>query len=294
MEIAPGVEKPLISLGTGGGMYGNRSEVNRTVYTWLSPAVGGTGIDTAIDYGNDDLVGTAWTASGTARGDIFITTKQPGPLGFNGTIAALEQSLVRLRTSYVDLYLIHFPDPDPPPDDGCDGNCGRLLRQETWRGMEEALRRGWTRSIGVSNYKLSDLEDTLAIATVTPALNQVQWSPASHDDAVLDFCRSKGITLEAWSPLGGHGSRHGEVLDLPLVKGIAAGHGVAPAQIALRWVLQHGMTLATGTTSEGHMRTDLDVFGFRLTDEEMASISNIQNSTALGTVLRPLSALRNS
>jgi len=278
--IAPGIEKPLISLGTGGGMYGKRADVEKAVLEWLQDDVGGRGLDTAIDYGNDDLVGTALVRSGIPREQVFITTKQPGPIGFNETIVALEQSLVRLQTSYVDLYLIHFPDPDPPPDN----RSGRELRQETWRAMEEVLNRGLTRSIGVSNYKISDLWDTLQVATVTPAVNQVLWNPASHDDSLLEFCQTKGITLEAWSPLGGHDSRHGNVLDLPIMKRIAASHGVTTAQVALRWTLQHGMTLATGTTKEDHMITDLDVFGFRLTDKEILTITEIQNSTMTAAV----------
>lgn len=268
--IAPGVEKPLVSLGTGGGMVGNRSVVEEAVMTWFS--VGGTGIDTAIDYENDDLVGAALEGSGVLRERVFITTKQPGPIGFHETVEALQEALVRLRTTYVDLYLIHFPDlPDPK------NQSGKELRQETWKGMEEVLRRGWTRSIGVSNYQISHLEDTLEIAQVPPAVNQVLWNPATHDDQLLTFCQANGITLEAWSPLGGHNSRHGKVLDLPTMKRIAASHDVSTAQVALKWALQHGMTLATGTTREEHMRTDLDVFGFRLTDEEMASVSKIQN-----------------
>ena len=268
--IAPGVEKPLVSLGTGGGMVGNRSVVEEAVATWFS--VGGTGIDTAIDYENDDLVGAALEGSGILRERVFLTTKQPGPIGFNETIEALQQALVRLRTTYVDLYLIHFPDPPDPKN-----QSGKELRQETWKGMEEVLRRGWTRSIGVSNYQISHLEETLEIAQVPPAVNQVLWNPATHDDQLLTFCQANGITLEAWSPLGGHNSRHGKVLDLPTMKHIASSHGVSTAQVALKWTLQHGMTLATGTTREAHMRTDLDVFGFRLTDEEMASVSEIQN-----------------
>lgn len=272
--IAPGVEKPFVSLGTGGGMYGNRSVVEEAVRTWLS--IGGSGLDTAIDYDNDDLVGAALAGSGIPRERVFLTTKQPGPIGFDETIEALRESLVRLRTAYVDLYLIHFPD---LPDS--NDRSGKELRQETWKGMEEVLKRGWTRSIGVSNYQISDLEDTLEIARVPPAVNQVLWNPATHDDDLLVFCQAVGITLEAWSPLGGHDSRHGEVLELPIVQSIAASHGVSTAQVALKWTLQHGMTLATGTTEEEHMRTDLDVFGFRLTDEEVASISGIQNQETM-------------
>jgi len=277
--IAPGVEKPLISLGTGGGMYGKRSVVEKAVLSWLQNGIGGRGVDTAIDYGNDDIVGVALTKSGIPREEMFVTTKQPGPIGFHETIVALKESLVRLQTSYVDLYLIHFPDPDPnhPPPAG--NKSGKELRQETWRGMEEVLKRGWTRSIGVSNYKISDLQDTLEVATVTPAVNQVLWNPVSHDDSLLEFCQAKGITLEAWSPLGGHNSRHGEVLDLPIMKRIAASHNITTSQVALRWTLQHGMTLATGTNKKDHMKTDLDVFGFRLTDDEVAAISKIQNTT---------------
>jgi len=270
--IAPGVEKPFVSLGTGGGMVGNRSVVEEAVRTWLS--IGGSGLDTAIDYKNDDLVGAALEGSGILRERVFLTTKQPGPIGFHETVEALRDSLVRLRTTYVDLYLIHFPDlPDPK------NQSGKELRQETWKGMEEVLKRGWTKSIGVSNYKISDLEDTLEIAQVPPALNQVLWNPATHDDGLLVFCQANGIALEAWSPLGGHDSRHGEVLKLPTMQRIAESHGVSTAQVALKWTLQHGMTLATGTTWEEHMRTDLDVFGFRLTDEEVASISDIQNQS---------------
>ena len=288
--IAPGVMKPRITFGTGGGMYGKRAVVEQAVVTWLSPEVGGRSIDTAINYGNDDLVGAAITASQLPREDIFLTTKQPGPLGYVETIAALQQALVRMQTSYVDLYLIHYPNPKPDANNTNNNKTGTELRQETWKGMEEVLRRGWTRSIGVSNYKISDLQDTLEVATIPPAINQVLWNPALHEDALLDYCRhsNNNITLEAWSPLGGSQNRHGQgkhILELPLLKYIAAAHNVTTAQIVLRWILQHpgSMTLATSTTKKKHMQTDLEVFGFQLTDAEMVSISNIQNTTTTAT-----------
>ena len=258
-------------------MYGNRSVVEDAVITWLQDAaIGGKGIDTAIDYNNDDLVGTALhkvlhsnttTNNNTlTRADVFITTKQPGPIGYTQTITALQEALVRLQTSYVDLYLIHFP-----------GNASETeLRQETWLGMEEVVRRGWTKAIGVSNYGITELQETLEVATIRPALNQILWNPVTHDDALLEYCQRYGITVEAYSPLGGHQSRHGEVLALPVLQHLAVQHNLSTAQIALKWTLQHGMTLTTGTTNPQHMHTDLDVFQFRLTDSELALISQIQ------------------
>ena len=285
--IATGVAMPVVSLGTGGGDVGNRSVVRGAVRDWLLVA-GGRGIDTAADYDNEDLVGDALAdaaAAGVQREEIFLTTKQPGPLGYDATLASLEASLGRLRTTWVDLFLVHFPD----PANATTPAEARQLRQDTWRAMEHLRASGKARAVGVSNFEVTHLKDVLDVATVVPAVNQVLFNPVKADMELLAFCDRWGITLEAWSPLGGHDSRHGEVLNLPLMRRVAAAHGVSTAQVALRWALQHGIVLTAGTTNPAHMSTNLDLWNFRLTDDEVAAISALtppRGRSAAGALLR--------
>jgi diketogulonate reductase-like aldo/keto reductase len=272
--LADGVAAPAISLGCGGGFVGNRSLPGPAVSTWLIEA-GGRGVDTAFDYDNNDLVGHAFKeafSAGLSRDDIFVTSKQPGPIGYEATLTSVVDSLFNLTLDYSDLHLIHFPEPQMLPA----GKTAKQMRQETWLGMEAVLEQGLVRAIGVSNFNQTHIADIMEVATVTPAVNQVLFNPVQHDMDLLAYCDSLGIRMEAWSPLGGHDSRHGSVLDNPLMKKVAAAHGVSTAQVAIRWALQHGLMVTTGTSNSEHMRTDVDVYNFRLTDAELAAISELQ------------------
>mmetsp|Transcript_32193 Transcript_32193/g.88308 ORF Transcript_32193/g.88308 Transcript_32193/m.88308 type:complete len:197 (-) Transcript_32193:302-892(-) len=191
--------------------------------------------------------------------------------------------LYGLNTSgYIDLLLIHFPfvikpecygvSTDPACADSPFTDPGAKARQETWRAMEFLQKQGRVRAIGLSDYKASDLQETLDVATLPIAVHQVEWHPYKHDEAMLALCKAHGIQLQAWSPLGG---AQGSVLSDPTVKTIAAAHNVSTAQVALAWSLQRGVAVVTGTDNPAHMASDLDLWSFNLTDAEVDAINKL-------------------
>jgi diketogulonate reductase-like aldo/keto reductase len=291
---------PLVALGTWRGSYKDCADNNYTcvrekaqaaVGAWID--LGGTHIDGANDYRTQVEVAAALRAKKVARKDVYITTKCPGAIGYAATIQCAEDALQMLgqygtnTSGYVDLLLIHFPDvikpecmgaPIPMPE--CEVpfyDPGTAARQETWKAMELLQKLGRARAIGLSDYNTTHLEETLAVATKPIALHQVEWHPLKHDEQMLAFCQKHGIQLQAWSPLGG---AQGSVLSNPVVKAIASAHGRSTAQVVLKWSLQRGVAVVTGTDNKGHMASDLDLWGtksepFVLTDKEMHALNNL-------------------
>ena len=230
-------------------------------------------IDTAAAYDNEESVGAGIRASGIRREDIFVTTKlwnsdHGDPEG------ALDASLRKLKMDYVDLYLIHFPVPE---------------RRKSWRVVEALQRQGKARSIGVSNYTISHLTELLAQASTVPAVNQVEFHPYLYQRDLLDFCLAKGIVIEAYSPL-----THGKRLDDPRLVAIARKYSKpglqpasrwsklplmhevsrrfrikSPAQILIRWALQHHLVVIPKSARRGRILEDADVFDFEISQEDM-------------------------
>ncbi|WP_353807131.1 aldo/keto reductase [Agromyces sp. SYSU T00194] len=215
-------------------------------------------LDTARIYGNEEGVGRAVAASGIPREELFITTKLwNDDQGADTAAPAFEASLERLGLEYVDLYLIHWP---VPPQD-------RYV--ETWAAFESIRESGRARSIGVSNFLVPHLERLAAETGVTPAVNQIELSPYHQQREVAAYCAAQGIAVEAWGPLG---QGKTDLLGDPAVVGIAEQHGVSPAQVLLRWHLQHGYIVFPKTTSRERMEQNLDVFGFELAPTEVAQL----------------------
>src|SRR5215831_11262757 len=184
-------------------------------------SVGYRHVDTAAFYGNEEEVGRAVRESGVARDEVFVVTKLwNSDQGYASAIRACNDSLARLALDYVDLYLIHWPEP------------GRRL--ESWRALVELRAQGKCRSIGVSNYTIAHLKELMAHSKVAPAVNQVEFSPFLYQRDLLEFCRSHAIQLEAYCPL-----TRGRKLRDPVLVSVAQRHGKTPAQILLRWALQH-------------------------------------------------------
>ena len=285
---------PAVALGTWRGSYGDcadndyscvRAKAKASVGDWLD--LGGRHIDGANDYRTQVEIGEA--VEGTDRESLFITTKCPGALGMQATIQCHEDNLQMLgqygvnTSGYVDLLLIHFPFAIKPECYGVttSADCaaspyydpGTKVRQETWKAMELLVKLGKARSIGISDYNATHIEETLEVAEVPIALHQVEWNPKKHDEDMLALCQKHGIQLQAWSPLGG---AEGSVLGDPVVKKIADAHGVSTAQVTLKWSLQRGVAVVTGTDNKDHMASDLDLFGFALGDDEVAAISALQ------------------
>merc|ERR1711948_90303 len=154
--------------------------------------------------------------------------------------------------------------------------------QDTWRAMEELKRIGVAKSIGISDYNTTQIAQTLETAKAPIEVNQVEWNPLHHDDVMLEFCKKHSIQLQAWSPLGGS---EGSVLSTPLVKSIASKHNVSTAQVTLRWALQRGVAVVVGTANPDHAASDLNLFGFTLTEDEVSSISKLQTKPPMNIVV---------
>jgi diketogulonate reductase-like aldo/keto reductase len=276
VEIAPGVLMPMVSLG---GVESRPSNYS----AWLSPAVGGAALDTALDYGTatQSAVGAAVRASGLPRAKVFITTKVPccpftwatpnqtacADPSFANVTLALERDLAELGLAghggQADLVLLHWP---------CDSMEQSIA---AYRALEAFHAAGKARAIGVSNFNSSQLAALLAVAKVPPAVNQCEFSigvknPLCGKDGPA-FAAAHGVTYEAYSPLGGLSGI--DVLADPDVRRIAAAHGVAAAQVALRWVVQQGIAFATAAQNPAYMVEDLDLFSFELSDAEMATLA---------------------
>jgi diketogulonate reductase-like aldo/keto reductase len=260
VEIAPGVLMPRLGLGTFRSQPG--AEVEHEV-TW-GLEVGYRGIDTASMYGNEDGVGRAIAASGVPRDELFIATKLwNDEQGYDNTLAACERSLTRLGLDHVDLYLVHWPMPDTTRD--------------TWRAMQKLHEDGRARAIGVCNFLVPHLEDLLAFADVPPAVDQVEHHPRLQQPLLRDFLRGHGITMQAWAPI-----MRGGVAQIPEIVGIARTHGKTPAQVTIRWILQHGVTTIPKSVHRERIGENADVYDFELSDAEMAVIHSLDRAERLG------------
>jgi 2,5-diketo-D-gluconate reductase A len=204
-------------------------------------------IDTAQAYGNEESVGRALRASGVPREEVFITTKFAPAR--RDAAAEAEQSLRRLGVEFVDLYLVHWPRRGPT---------------RAWPAMERALERGYARSIGVSNFSVAELDALAKIAATPPAVNQVQFSPFQYRRALLDTCRRRAIVLEAYSPLG-----TGRNLTRESIREIAAQVGRTPAQVLLRWCIQHGVPAIAKSTRRERIDENRRIDDFTLSDDQM-------------------------
>jgi 2,5-diketo-D-gluconate reductase A len=213
-------------------------------------------IDTAQAYGNEASVGKALRDSGVPRDEVFITTKfNPGR---KDPAAEAEKSLRRLGVDQVDLYLVHWPQGGPV---------------RAWPGMERAQERGLTMSIGVSNFGAADLDQVLAAGSVAPAVNQIQFSAVEYRRGLVEACRRHDIVPEAYSPLG-----TGRHLTNRLATEIAARVGRTPAQVLLRWCIQHGIPIIPKSTHRERIEENGQVFDFTLSDQDMAALDALDRT----------------
>jgi diketogulonate reductase-like aldo/keto reductase len=256
MQLNDGNEIPLLGLGT----YPLKDAA--AVHAVAGAIdLGYRHVDTAVNYRNEEAVGRGLAASAMPRDQVQVATKLPGrDHGFDETIASFERSRAALGVDYVDLYLIHWPNP----------RVGKYI--DTWRAMIELRDRGLVRSIGVSNFTEELLGRLIDETGVTPAVNQIELHPYFPQAQMRAFHAASGIVTEAWSPLGkGSGVR-----TEPAIVAVATAHGVTPAQVVLRWHVQLGSVPIPKSGDPARQKENLDIFGFELSADEMAAI------TALG------------
>jgi 2,5-diketo-D-gluconate reductase A len=208
-------------------------------------------LDTATVYRNEGEVGRGLADSGVARDDVFVTTKCP-PDHAGHALDTLRRSLDLLGTDHVDLWLVHWPG---------DGS-----QVDLWRSFVDAREQGLARDIGVSNFDVAMVDEVTEATGTAPAVNQVEWSPLLYDESVLEAHRERGITLEGYSAL------RGGTLGHPAIVSIAGRLGRTPAQVIIRWHLQHGVVVIPKSRQVERIRSNADVAGFELTADDMAAL----------------------
>ncbi|GIG40447.1 aldo/keto reductase [Cellulomonas phragmiteti] len=243
----PGGEIPLLGLGT---WQSEGSDAELAVSAALQ--LGYRHVDTATGYGNEAQVGRALATRGIDRDDVFLTTKLP-PDHADRTRQTLMESLAALGTDHLDLWLIHWPP-------------GKQARPDVWDELRRARDEGHVRSIGVSNYSIAQIDELVAATGEAPAVNQIPYSPVDHDPALLAAHRERGVVVEGYSPL--------KRTDLGAAAIVAAAqaHGVTPAQVVLRWHLEHDVVVIPKSVRRERLEENLGVLGFSLSPDEVAAI----------------------
>jgi 2,5-diketo-D-gluconate reductase A len=253
VTLANGAQMPLIGFGT---WQIKGQDAFRAVSVALE--VGYRHVDTAAVYGNEGEVGRALAESGVPREDVFVTTKCP-PDRAGRELDTLRHSLDQLRTDHVDLWLIHWPG---------SGSVNVAI----WRAFVEARESGMAREIGVSNFDVSLIDEVAKAVGEKPAVNQIEWSPLLFNAETVAEHRARDIVLEGYSALRGGTLHH------PTIVEIAERHGRTPAQVIIRWHLQHRIVVIPKSVRPDRIRSNADVAGFSLSDDEMAALDALGSS----------------
>lgn len=247
--------------------------------TWFIPAdaaaqavrdaigIGYRNIDTAQAYGNEHGVGDGVRSSGVPRGELFVSSKLAAEIkDYQDAVTAIDDSLSVMGLDYLDLMLIHSPQPwnDWRGGSYAEGN------REAWRALEEAHTAGKLRSIGVSNFEQADLENILSAATVAPQVNQILVHVGNTPDVLLDYCTERNILIEAYSPIA-----HGEMLKNPDVTAMAGQYGVTVPQLCIRYALELGTVPLPKTANPEHMRSNAEV-NFVISGQDMDTLRHLR------------------
>jgi len=250
--LADGNEIPFLGLGVWQVPHGPETE---NAVRWALE-LGYRHIDTAQAYGNEESVGRGLRNSGVPREEVFITTKfYPAR---EDPESEAQRSLERLGVGHADLYIIHWPQGGPT---------------WAWRGMERAHQRGYARSIGVSNFSVSELDELMSVAETPPVVNQVQFSPFEYRRKLLAACEERNVAIEAYSPLG-----TGQHLSDRRLGQIAERVGRTPAQVLLRWCVQRDLVVITKSTHRDRIEENAQIFDFTLSEEDMAVLDALDET----------------
>ena len=255
-----GIEMPILGFGV------FQIPPEQTEQTALEALEAGyRALDTAASYGNEEAVGRAIAASGVPRDDLFVTTKifiQKKP-GEDSARRAIERSLQRLSLDYVDLFLIHQPLGD---------------YYSAWRMLEEANRKGLAKAIGVSNFYPDRLIDLVEHNDVIPAVNQIETHPFFQRTADQNLMRKHSIQIESWGPFA---EGKNDLFSNPILMGIGAEYGKSVGQVVLRWLTQRGVVVIPKSVRPERMRENMNIFDFRLTDDQMTRIAGLDGGVSL-------------
>ncbi|OIH97302.1 aldo/keto reductase [Curtobacterium sp. MCBA15_001] len=256
VELNDGHRMPLLGLGT----YSLDGDEG-TAAVGAAIASGYRLLDTALNYGNEDAVGRAVREADVPREELVVTSKLPGRHhGYDEAHRSIDETLANLGLDHVDLYLIHWPNP----------SVDRFV--ETWKAFVDLRDSGKVRSIGVSNFTPEHLDRIIDATGVAPAVNQVELHPYFPQAALRAFHAERGIVTESWSPL----AKRSELLTEQPITDAAAAHGVTPGQVVLRWHTQLDAVPVPKSGDTDRQRENLDVFGFTLTDDQVAAISGLE------------------
>lgn len=255
-----GVKLPWAAFGTYKAAQGNNVEILK-----MAIDSGYRYFDTASFYGTEEYLGQAIKMSGIPREEFFIASKMwKDEMGYEEAKKAFAGSLKKLGTDYLDLYLIHWPLPQPGHE------TWKALDIETWRALEELYEEGRVRAIGLSNFLPHHIENLLENCRVKPMADQLEFHPGYTQEAAVRYCQEHGILVQAWSPIG-----RGRVLEDELIAGMASKYGVSPAQICLRYALQRDVLPLPKSSSEERMRQNQDLFSFEISGEDMYRIDTM-------------------
>ena len=250
-----GIQMPLLGLGAW-DMYGKEAE--QAVLDALE--IGYRLIDTATLYNNEKEIGDAVRKSGIPRSEIFVTTKVPNSQqGYDATLKAFDASMKVLNIGYIDLYLVHWPI--------------KGKRKDTWMALEKLFIDKCVRAIGVANYLMPFLKELETYSTIVPAVNQIEFSPFLFLKDVYDYCQQHHIQLQSYSPL----TRGQKFKDQTLVA-VAQKHNKTPAQILIRWNLEHGISTIPKSSSQKRLQENFDVFDFKLDEEDLNQLDQLNEN----------------
>jgi diketogulonate reductase-like aldo/keto reductase len=260
--LANGVSIPCLGFGTF-----NMGDGKVAAAVMAALGAGYRHIDAAARYGNEEEVGRGIRESGVAREEIFVTSKLRNERhGYANTHAAFAKTLADLGLSYLDLYLIHWPNPLMFRNHWQDANAG------SWKAFEELYADGKIRALGVSNFRAHHLNALAHTAKIAPMVNQIRLCPGEYRQDLIRDGQARGMLIEAYSPLA-----RGTVFDEKALKQAALAHGKSPAQICIRWCLQHACLPLPKSSSIARIKENTDVFDFELSADEMAAIDAIED-----------------
>jgi len=266
--LSNGLKMPIVGFGT--WQIKDGAEVSNAVKEALLS--GYRHIDTAAIYGNETGVGEGIRSSGIKRSEIFLTTKVwNSDQGYDSTLAAFSESLRKLGTDYVDLYLIHWPAVNLFSD-------YKTMNKETWRAMEKLYREGKAKAIGVCNFLPHHLDFLLESAQIIPMVDQIELHPGNPADDVVAYCKNRHIQVQAYSPM-----MRGKVFDIPLLQDLAAKYHRTIPQIVLRWIIEKGIVPLTKSVTPERIKSNIQLFDFRIDEADMIAIKSLSTIGRLGT-----------